>query len=159
MSLVELLLRHGADVNAQVGYTGSAVHTATLLDLDDMLELLVGHGASLEMTDRNGRTPLLIGTLRRQRRSVQMLMKSGAAFSCVSYGSINLLHASLCSGVVDILEQYLTPSDIDKFFVIEKLGRSALYHAATGGLTGSAEWVLRARPMLCTETMKEDAVT
>ena len=70
LDLVALLLRYGADPDAapahapglegQVSrhYLGGALHAALRLDLPEAFALLLGHGASIELPDRDGWTPL-----------------------------------------------------------------------------------------------------
>jgi len=78
MPLVQLLLEHGADVNAQVSGTNtysmrisrapssnegmSALHVAALSGNTDLVRYLLGKGASADIVDATGRKPIdLVG--------------------------------------------------------------------------------------------------
>jgi len=59
LEAVQLCLDHGADVNAVNSMGITAVIGAANRGSDDILELLVKKGASLNMKDKQGRTPLV----------------------------------------------------------------------------------------------------
>jgi ankyrin repeat protein len=60
---VELLLRHGADVNAQDGRDLAPLHLAVSSRLalrSDVVHLLLGYGASVDIRDDRGQSPFQI---------------------------------------------------------------------------------------------------
>jgi ankyrin repeat protein len=56
MEAINLVLKHGVDINAKNGRGESALHLA--LDYPNVLKLLAEHGADLGITNRQGRTVL-----------------------------------------------------------------------------------------------------
>jgi protocatechuate 3,4-dioxygenase beta subunit len=55
---VELLLTHGADVDAKDNYGNTPLHLAAANDHKDVAELLLAHGAEVNARDNQGVTPL-----------------------------------------------------------------------------------------------------
>ena len=55
---IQLLLDHGADVNAAANDGRTAVHGAALQGYDDVIKFLAAHGADLTAKDHKGFTPL-----------------------------------------------------------------------------------------------------
>jgi ankyrin repeat protein len=55
---IQLLLDHGADVNAAANDGRTAVHGAALQGFDDVIKFLAAHGADLTVKDHKGFTPL-----------------------------------------------------------------------------------------------------
>lgn len=59
LDAVAVLLDLGADINAvNKGRKWSALHGAARIGADRMVQFLVDHGAKLDVTDKNGQTPL-----------------------------------------------------------------------------------------------------
>jgi hypothetical protein len=54
---VSLLLQAGADVNARNEADFTALHGAAFRGLNEVIEVLVGHGADIDARDFRGRTP------------------------------------------------------------------------------------------------------
>jgi ankyrin repeat protein len=55
---IQLLLDHGADVNAAANDGRTALHGAALQGYDDVIKFLAAHGADLNTKDHKGFTPL-----------------------------------------------------------------------------------------------------
>jgi ankyrin repeat protein len=55
---IKLLLAAGLDINAAESTGRTALHGAALQGFDPVVQFLVEKGASLDVKDRNGRTPL-----------------------------------------------------------------------------------------------------
>jgi ankyrin repeat protein len=58
LEAARLCLERGADVNAVNSQGFAAIHGAANRGFDAMVKLLVDHGATLDVKDKQGRTPL-----------------------------------------------------------------------------------------------------
>ena len=56
LELVELLLQHDADPNAQTAYDGTPLHSAIMWDQGDIVRVLIAAGADPACKDAKGRT-------------------------------------------------------------------------------------------------------
>ena len=63
--LSQLLLEHGADVNAQNKDHDTPLHLASSLRLHEMARLLLKHGAKVDLENLEGKTPLQVATRRK----------------------------------------------------------------------------------------------
>ena len=83
-ALIELLLKHGADVNAKanpgsLGWEGwMPLHVACRNGAQDIVELLLLHGADINAKTDKGETPIAIAQNNRRSRVVKLLRKHGA---------------------------------------------------------------------------------
>lgn len=60
MSLIELLLKHGADINAKNKDGRTPLHEACVYDLDGTVRILLQRGADIDVEDKNGKTALAL---------------------------------------------------------------------------------------------------
>ena len=75
---VECLLRRGADVNAQGGYYGNALHAASHQGHEAVVKLLLGSGnVDVYSKANGGRTPLLTAAINGHEAVVKLLLGSG----------------------------------------------------------------------------------
>jgi ankyrin repeat protein len=78
--IVELLLAHGADVNAENIYGLRALHFAcnTFQDNPEVVNLLIAHGADIEACSTAGDTPLILSSRHHKPRIMAALLDHGA---------------------------------------------------------------------------------
>jgi hypothetical protein len=81
--LANVLLDRGALTDSQEKRTGeTTVHKAVRFgaenDNRDILELLIGLEASINASDKNGKTPLMLAVLKHDLESIQILVEGGA---------------------------------------------------------------------------------
>lgn len=89
-------LEEGVDVHT-VNFLGqTALHRAACVGASGIIELLIGAGAELEVTDRKGQTPLYIAVFNRHKDTVRSLLESGAD----PEGSQKNLNTPLCVAVM-----------------------------------------------------------
>jgi ankyrin repeat protein len=74
---VKLLVELGADVN-EAPKGKSALHTATRLGANDVIQYLVEHGADLTVRDVFGRTPLEEAEFEAPKPTIELLRKLSA---------------------------------------------------------------------------------
>src|SRR5262249_18879693 len=68
--MVKLIVGLGTNINAADDTGNTALHTASWKGLNDVIPVLVEHGAQLNVTNKNGQTPLGIATTRGQVREL-----------------------------------------------------------------------------------------
>ncbi|MCI0436922.1 MAG: ankyrin repeat domain-containing protein [Gemmatimonadetes bacterium] len=81
VTLVQLLLEHGADVNArnQNGHWGTTpLHAAAHGNQKAVAEVLLAHGADTRVVNLNGRTPLMETEVHRAQAVARLLERHDA---------------------------------------------------------------------------------
>ncbi|KAI3573170.1 ankyrin repeat-containing domain protein [Fusarium oxysporum f. sp. albedinis] len=77
IDVIELLLRHKADISSQNSEGLTALHIASMSKADDMVEFLLQHGADPQIADNDGHTPLWYGACGKcSDRSFQNLLRA-----------------------------------------------------------------------------------
>ncbi|ESN91175.1 hypothetical protein HELRODRAFT_90384 [Helobdella robusta] len=87
LSVAKFLLEGGADVMATDDDLWQPIHCATCWDQPQMLELLVEHGASLDVKTKNGETPLDICEDLEMRQRILQLQKDKKLKSSTGKGA------------------------------------------------------------------------
>ena len=77
-AIAELLIEHGADVNAKSELLVTPLHAAAEEDHADLVKLLIARGALVDAKEAGGYTPLTRATLK-QRTDVMVLLKRNGA--------------------------------------------------------------------------------
>ncbi|XP_051636502.1 ankyrin repeat domain-containing protein 36B-like [Manacus candei] len=85
-SLVELLLEHGADIDAknELGYTPLTL--AITERCKGMIEFLLQKGADVNATDNHKRTPMEVAAILQDKDAVEVLLRNGGVISEESTG-------------------------------------------------------------------------
>ncbi|QYS98726.1 ANK_REP_REGION domain-containing protein [Trichoderma simmonsii] len=78
ISMVELLLAEGADIEARDSGGRTALSLAVFRRRKGVVDLLISHGAKVNFHDGNGSTPLLTAIDREDKAMVQLLLARGA---------------------------------------------------------------------------------
>lgn len=122
--LVELLLERGADARAQL-------HEAAVESTPEILELLVAHGAPVDLK-RDGRTPLLYLIGHRMPANARWFLERGAHPNAKARDGTTPLHVAAAVGVRQevleaLIEHGARPS------VKDRRGRTALAAARAAG--------------------------
>jgi ankyrin repeat protein len=112
--VVEVLLTHGADVNAatKFGWTPlfEAVNTHGEEGFKELVEVLLAHGADVNVTDRLGETPLFVAvSWKLAKELVEILLAHGADVNVTSkFGGTALQQAAAADNqdCVELLRQH-----------------------------------------------------
>jgi ankyrin repeat protein len=78
IGIAELLLEHGADVNARSELLVSPLHAAAEENHADMVKLLIARGARLDATEAGGYTPLTRVSIKNRTDMIVLLKQNGA---------------------------------------------------------------------------------
>jgi len=133
MPIAQILLQHGADVNAQAARCGTALHAACEAGNTDAVELLLLYNADTDVLDEAGKTPLLALPFWRNHCDIsvaQILLQHGADVNAQDIRCATALHAACeASNVtaVELLLQY--NADIN---ILDEAGRTPLSSVAFG---------------------------
>lgn len=105
--IIELLLQHGADVNAEMEGEYTALVIAAAFKRQDVAAMLVNAGADVNSRSRNGRTPLYFAVKYKQLEMVQLLLANSAdAETCTEQG-VTPLHVAVEHKLQDVAELLL----------------------------------------------------
>lgn len=122
LETVQLLLKHGADINAEAGKHGTALGAACASyrpnDSVQLVQLLIKHGANVNVNHEKYAAPLTIACRRGDEKLVQLLIESGADVCHQNYAA---WHAAAQGGSVDVLRLLLDQA-VDINHVHEEYG-------------------------------------
>lgn len=78
--VAQLLLEHGADVNAQIIYGFSSLHAVGLFGKVKVLRVLLEHGANVGAEDDDGITAFQVASDVEHEEVMQLLSEHGAGY-------------------------------------------------------------------------------
>ena len=78
LKVVQVLINHGADVNAKRSFGWRPLHFASNNGRLEIVRLLINSGADLNVRDNDDWTPLLLASVEGHREVVQVLLEKGA---------------------------------------------------------------------------------
>lgn len=114
LAVVELLLKHGADVNRAAGNGLQAMHVAARMGLCDVMECLLQHDPELAHAGTfDGRTPLLMAASEGHADCAKMLIDAGADVDAATavhddQGSETAMHVASYHGHADVVSMLLS---------------------------------------------------
>jgi ankyrin repeat protein len=77
-AVAELLVDHGAEVNAKNESDRTSLHAAAMVGATELVKLLLAHGAEVNVQDQKGRTPLHEAVFKGDVDVVRLLLTHGA---------------------------------------------------------------------------------
>jgi len=89
---VEVLLLHGADVNARNKRNSTPLHLASFKGYADSMQLLIRHGADVNARDEDNSMPLHLASTKGKVDSMQLLIQYGADVNARGEGNSTPLH-------------------------------------------------------------------
>lgn len=106
---VELLINHGANVNATTENGKTALIVAAENSNKEMLELLIKHGANINAADESGYTALMVAAKHNEKEITKFLVERGADVNAkTKRGLTALILASDDRHKLDLVEFLLT---------------------------------------------------
>lgn len=94
--IIEILLNAGAKVNATTNDGLTAVHEAAKIGATDVIDLLIRHGADLDIpATEYAETPLISAAAKGYTATVKALLTAGAKVRVAQYGGWTALHYAL----------------------------------------------------------------
>ena len=139
LGLVQLLIREGADVNAEGDHQGTPLHLAAEAGCEEVVEVLLSGGADLKRRDWTGRSPLHYAARSGHLGVVETLVERGADIDARGQGQwaeFTPLHEAAYEGNAEVVDLLLSKgARID----IAKEGDSLMFLAASRGLLNLAQ--------------------
>ena len=105
--LVELLLKHGANLNATDGNSKTALHWAAFLGFKSIAEILVAHNAEVNAREKDGQTPLFTAAEKGFKSIAELLVAHGAEINGRNNNGATPLLAAVSAGNKAIVEWLL----------------------------------------------------
>lgn len=145
IDIIQLLLSHGADVNAVSKHGATSLHFAASQGTTKIAELLLANNADLNARDSWGNTPLhnaIRSGLRTQGIGIiQVLVKRGANINTKNdRDGKTPFHVAVSKGDVEVVRLLLSHgADVN---ARDKYGATSLHSAASEGTTKIAELLL-----------------
>lgn len=95
---VSLLLRHGADINANGLESETALHLAATKGHHDVARILIAAGAAVDAKDENSCTPLMFAAMCNHPHVVNELLASGASLAQTNINGDSALALAIKQG-------------------------------------------------------------
>jgi ankyrin repeat protein len=103
--MVQLLISHGADVNAQNKFGTTALLDAAFHGREDIVKILLDAGADVNQHDTDGETALLISLAKSRVRIAKLLIDAGANVNVQDAKGRTSLMLAAQNGLVDIIKR------------------------------------------------------
>jgi ankyrin repeat protein len=104
LSLVDILIKYGADPNLADKFGSTPLHYASSKGNNEIGLILLGNGADSQPRDNNGQSPLHIATKAKYFEFVNILFLYGADINIKNNLGATILHECLTSGDVETLK-------------------------------------------------------
>ncbi|GMU23488.1 MAG: hypothetical protein AMXMBFR13_35660 [Phycisphaerae bacterium] len=132
--MAELLIKAGANVNAVNAQRkeGTPLHTAASEGQNNVIEVLIKHGADLNANAFGGFTPLTVAVLTGHADSAQLLAKHGAELDLLGAAGV---------GRLDVVQR-IVEADPQKAKSAVAAGMTVLHTAALGGYVEVIQYLL-----------------
>lgn len=108
-----------------------------------LLKLCLAEGVDVNARGQDGRTPLLVATLQRDRAMIRRLLEYGAEVNLGDWKGITPVMVSVMNGDTDLLRLFMRNSAA--VHALDTSGRSAAHHAIASGRIDALEFLLSRR--------------
>jgi uncharacterized protein len=137
----QILLQHGADVNAVDDKGSTALVFACWKEHMDVTASLLEAGADVNVADCHGNSLLMAAAQSGSVQVVQLLLDHGADINMTNEDGQNALFKAASEGHVAVLELLVQRGC--SITAVDSLGITVLMAAATAETTAAAEWLLQ----------------
>ena len=100
---IQLLLKHGANVNLQDHMGRTSLHKASQRGDVGIIEVILDYNADVDALDHDGSTPLNLAILKGHLEMAQLLLKHGASVTLRNENGQTVLHRASECGQSDII--------------------------------------------------------
>lgn len=111
--IVEILLSHGADINAHNNKGDSPLMVACRVENQEMIKFLIQNKANIESKDKEGLTPLLWACKKGKKEIFELLLQLNASVDAKDLNGRTALHWACRGGNLDIVKR-LTAKEPEK---------------------------------------------
>ncbi|KAK7873054.1 hypothetical protein R5R35_000340 [Gryllus longicercus] len=154
ISVVRLLVRHGANVNSTTRTNSTPLRAACFDGHYEIVKFLVEHGADIEVANRHGHTCLMIACYKGHYRIAKFLLNLDANVNRKSVKGNTALHDCAESGSLEILKLLIEHgADMD----VDSYGMTPLLAASVTGHTHIVDYLIKL-PNLVTRVERIDAL-
>lgn len=130
-AICELLVEHGAKLDALAEGNKTPLLLAATNDRRDIVAFFLDQGAAIEDCDVEGNTPLLAAVDSGSLDVVRLLLDRGADVTCKNAEELNVLHMAVLSKNAAVLQELLKARGADKLInARDSDGDTPLHHAA-----------------------------
>eukprot|EP00039_Didymoeca_costata_P014863 m.245744 g.245744 ORF g.245744 m.245744 type:complete len:854 (-) comp16109_c3_seq10:48-2609(-) len=131
--IAEVLIEHGAQLNAQVPDTGNtALHHAVGSGYRKFMAVLLKRGVNIEVPNKGGLTPLLYACGIGRSSEIRTLLEHGANIEAKAEDGSTCLHISAMRGYLDIMRLLFALRPKLSVDSVDNQGSTALHNAARG---------------------------
>lgn len=133
--LAKLLLGKGAAIDARDTRTvfESALHCAAKCGQDEVLTLLLEHGAEVDCLDAYGATPLFWAAKNECASTVLVLLRKGADGAVRNLAGETMVHYAAYSGFEEVVRLLLEEGGVDVDIRDRETDETPLHHAVQSG--------------------------
>lgn len=148
--IVQLLLKHGANINGSHSCSGwNALHQASYEASTEIMKLLLEQGVDKESKDDFGITPLFIAAQYGKLESVKLLLSYGANVNCQAKDKATPLFITAQEGHASCAELLLSHGADPNLFCNEESWQLPIHAAAQMGRTTILEILMRVTNRIC----------
>lgn len=120
--MVELLLKHGCDINEKAGRDGQSPFLIAINSNDrDYMEYVLRKGANVDIERYNGETALIHAVLTRDQNLAQYLLEKGADINHRNITGLSALEIAKSKGFTDMAQFLITLGATDSERMVEHL--------------------------------------
>ncbi|KAJ6238995.1 molting protein mlt-4 [Anaeramoeba flamelloides] len=141
INILNILIRHGADIN-QLGTNGQSIlHFASACSSDRCLKALLNLDTKIDLRDNSGHTALHCSCAAGSLKCIKLLIEAGCKVNVKDYFGSTPLHEAACINNSKIFDYLVNVGKAD-ILVKDLNGSTPVHVAAISGSTQIMEWLI-----------------